>query len=147
MIKRLWEKLTGIDRLKHEIKRLREARDANFESMVRANDRAYDRRQILKAIAACETPGANGTVKRMAKLARAGLEMHHFADTVRERATVVAGNGVSEKVEYIGAGQINLVSGDVHHVVPTICYSTGGGGGLTVPEWQPGAEPTGEEAK
>ena len=128
MIKRLWEKLTGIDRLKHEIKRLREARDANFESMVRANDRAYDRRQILKAIAACETPGANGTVKRMAKLARVGLETHHFADTVRDRATVVAGNGDSEKVEYIGAGQINLVRGDVYHmVIPGVTYGAGGG--------------------
>lgn len=107
MIGRVWEKLTGIDRLKKEIKRLREVRDANFESMVRANDRAYDRRQALKAIAACETPSANGTVKRMAKIARAALETTHFADKVRDAAVTVEGQ-----------------PGDTYHVIVT-----GGGGG------------------
>lgn len=36
--------------------------------------RAYIRQEQLNRIAACETPSANGTVRRMARIAREALE-------------------------------------------------------------------------
>ena len=38
------------------------------------NEAYWAQRDALSAIAACETPGANATVKRMARIARDALE-------------------------------------------------------------------------
>lgn len=38
------------------------------------NEAYWAQRYVLTAIAACETPGANATVKRMARIAREALE-------------------------------------------------------------------------
>jgi hypothetical protein len=49
------------------------ALDNIHASLRAAVDLAHERRDILRHIAACETPGSNGTVRKMAKLARQGV--------------------------------------------------------------------------
>ena len=74
-MKKLWEKLTGIDRLRARIDYLEKAQMHTTYSLGRVSDLAYDRRTALREIAACETPKSNGTVKRMARIARAALHV------------------------------------------------------------------------
>jgi hypothetical protein len=49
------------------------ALDNTHASYGMAVDLAQERREILQQIAACETPASNGTVRKMAKLARQGV--------------------------------------------------------------------------
>lgn len=51
----------------------KEIRDLNYKSMVEAWKLSGEYEQALTEIAAQETPGANATVKRMAKIAREAL--------------------------------------------------------------------------
>lgn len=43
-------------------------------AIVAAYEASFKRRVALRAIAACETPKANATVKRMARMAREAME-------------------------------------------------------------------------
>lgn len=64
-------KLPLVSRRKYEaLKRFTEV--AEIESL-RDGFHLQRQRRLLRAISACETPGANATVRRMAKLAREGL--------------------------------------------------------------------------
>jgi hypothetical protein len=74
-MKKLWERLTGIDRLRARIASLEQVNLILNTSLHRVSDLAYDRRTALRKIAACETPSANGTVKRMARIARDALHI------------------------------------------------------------------------
>lgn len=74
-MKKLWERLTGIDRLRARIAYLEKAQMHTTYSLGRVSDLAYDRRTALRKIAACETPKSNGTVKRMARIARDALHI------------------------------------------------------------------------
>ena len=73
MIRNLWNKLTGVDRLRARLTAKERQIEIMFESQKRLADLAYERRQALREIIACETPNSNGTVKRMAKIARAAI--------------------------------------------------------------------------
>lgn len=57
-----------------EVSMLRTTLDFARQATCNAYDTAYDRRVALRAIAACETEGANGTVKKMARIASDALK-------------------------------------------------------------------------
>lgn len=48
--------------------------DGNMSELILSQQRYMATRDILRRIAACETPGANATVRRMAKMAREAVE-------------------------------------------------------------------------
>jgi len=73
MIRNLWDKLTGVDRLRARLTVKERQIEAMFESQKRLADIDHERRQALREIIACETPKSNGTVKRMVKIARAAI--------------------------------------------------------------------------
>jgi hypothetical protein len=73
MIRNLWNKLTGVDRLRARLTSKERLLETMFESQKRLHDIDCQRRQALREIIACETPKANGTVKRMAKIARTAI--------------------------------------------------------------------------
>lgn len=73
MIRLLWENLVGITDLRREIEFHKSELDALRQSFYSATDRAQERREALRQIAACERPGSNGTVRRMAKIARQAI--------------------------------------------------------------------------
>lgn len=46
-----------------------------FAEVIRLGNVAYDRRRALEQIVACQTPGSNATVRRMATIARNALDV------------------------------------------------------------------------
>jgi len=48
--------------------------DRNLDRLIQSQQQANAMRDTLRRIAACETPGANATVRRMAKMAREAVE-------------------------------------------------------------------------
>jgi hypothetical protein len=73
MIRNLWNKLTGVDRLRARLNSKEQEIERMFRSHQRLADIDHERRRALRDIANCETPKSNGTVKRMAKIARAAI--------------------------------------------------------------------------
>jgi hypothetical protein len=71
---RLFDFFRRTTKLRAECDMYQRAERQMFRTMLMMADRAYDRRCALREIAACETPGANATVRRMAKIARDALE-------------------------------------------------------------------------
>lgn len=69
-----WISGGALTRAKHDA---REGWAEAYKHMVDADvahERSYGLRDALNRIAACETPNANGTVRRMARIAREAME-------------------------------------------------------------------------
>lgn len=52
----------------------RNSADSNLDRLIQSQQQANAMRDTLRRIADCETPRANATVRRMAKMAREALE-------------------------------------------------------------------------
>lgn len=52
----------------------RNSADSRLSELIQSQQQANAMRDTLRRIAACETPGANATVRRMAKMAREAVE-------------------------------------------------------------------------
>ena len=116
-------------RLFSEFRRMEKALQVAHESdrkllaeVIRLGDVAYRRRHVLTQIAACETPGANATVRRMARMAREVLDTTSTDVKTDDVYRVIPAGGR-------GVGLVNATEGD--H--PVLVAAGGGGGGKVSP--------------
>ncbi len=97
-----------------EVGMLRTTLDIARKSTGFAYDVAYERRQALRAIAECETKYANGTVKKMAAIAKDALKSSTLSgDLVRQYEERRAARGVAGEHGLI---EVSSMDGDTKFV-------------------------------
>ncbi len=97
-----------------EVAMLRARLEVSRKSVGFAYDMAYERRQALRAIAECETPKSNGTVRKMAAIAKDALKSSTLSgDLVRQYEERRAARGVAGEHGLI---EVSSMDGDTKFV-------------------------------